>query len=328
MYKSKLNIKETQLAIQDLKFAFTKQLNKNLNLVRVSAPLFVDSESKINDGLSGEKPVSFNPKNEPNLSFEIVHSLAKWKRIALKKYMFDIYEGIYTDMNAIRREEDLDSIHSYYVDQWDWELVIREADRNTDFLKAIVTKIYNSIRYVENKLNFNFPVLSKKLPDKIFFITAQDLENMYPNLSIDERELEITKKHKAVFIIGIGNKLNKSNVPHSKRSFDYDDWDLNGDMIFYHPILNKALEISSMGIRVNAKSLSKQKELMNIKNEDLRQYHKDILDNKLPLTIGGGIGQSRLSMFLLEKKHIGEVQVGFWPNNIIEDLKKEGVKLL
>lgn len=328
MYKSKLNIKETQLAIQDLKFAFTKQLNKNLNLVRVSAPLFVDSESKINDGLSGEKPVSFNPKNEPNLSFEIVHSLAKWKRIALKKYMFDIYEGIYTDMNAIRREEDLDSIHSYYVDQWDWELVIREEDRNTDFLKVIVTKIYNSIRYVENKLNFNFPVLSKKLPDKIFFITAQDLENMYPNLSIDERELEITKKHKAVFIIGIGNKLNKSNVPHSKRSFDYDDWDLNGDMIFYHPILNKALEISSMGIRVNAKSLSKQKELMNIKNEDLRQYHKDILDNKLPLTIGGGIGQSRLSMFLLEKKHIGEVQVGFWPNNIIEDLKKEGVKLL
>ncbi|WP_406617906.1 aspartate--ammonia ligase [Mycoplasmopsis lipophila] len=328
MYKSKLNIKETQLAIQDLKFAFTKQLNKNLNLVRVSAPLFVDSESKINDGLSGEKPVSFNPKNEPNISFEIVHSLAKWKRIALKKYMFDIYEGIYTDMNAIRREEDLDSIHSYYVDQWDWELVIREEDRNTDFLKAIVTKIYNSIRYVENKLNFNFPVLSKKLPDKIFFITAQDLENMYPNLSIDERELEITKKHKAVFIIGIGNKLNKSNVPHSKRSFDYDDWDLNGDMIFYHPILNKALEISSMGIRVNAKSLSKQKELMNIKNEDLRQYHKDILDNKLPLTIGGGIGQSRLSMFLLEKKHIGEVQVGFWPNNIIEDLKKEGVKLL
>ncbi|MGP1451620.1 MAG: aspartate--ammonia ligase [Metamycoplasmataceae bacterium] len=328
MYKSKLNIKETQLAIQDLKFAFTKQLNKNLNLVRVSAPLFVDSESKINDGLSGEKPVSFNPKNEPNISFEIVHSLAKWKRIALKKYMFDIYEGIYTDMNAIRREEDLDSIHSYYVDQWDWELVIREEDRNTDFLKAIVTKIYNSIRYVENKLNFNFPVLSKKLPDKIFFITAQDLENMYPNLSIDERELEITKKHKAVFIIGIGNKLNKSNVPHSKRSFDYDDWDLNGDMIFYHPILNKALEISSMGIRVNAKSLSKQKELMNIKNEDLRQYHKDILDNKLPLTIGGGIGQSRLSMFLLEKKHIGEVQVGFWPKNIIEDLKKEGVKLL
>lgn len=328
MYKSKLNIKETQLAIQDLKFAFTKQLKKNLNLVRVSAPLFVDSHSKINDGLSGEKPVSFNPKNQPDMSFEIVHSLAKWKRMALKKYMFDIYEGIYTDMNAIRREEDLDEIHSYYVDQWDWELVIREQDRNIDFLKGVVSKIYNSIRYVENKLNFTFPALKKKLPEKIFFITAQELENMYPNLSIDQRELEITKKHKAVFIIGIGNKLEKSNIPHSKRSFDYDDWNLNGDMVFYHTELNKALEISSMGIRVNAKSLMDQKEKMNVSDEDLREYHKNILENKLPFTIGGGIGQSRLSMFLLEKKHIGEVQVGFWPDKDLENLKKEGIKLL
>ncbi|MBZ4212782.1 aspartate--ammonia ligase [Mycoplasma sp. U97] len=326
MYKSKLSIKETQKAIQDLKFAFTKKLNKELNLTRVSAPLFVKSNTKINDGLNGETPVVFKPKNWDE-SLEIVHSLAKWKRYALKKYDFSSGEGLWADMNAIRKEDDIDYKHSIYVDQWDWELIINKEERNLDFLKFIVNTIFKSIKYVENKIVFNYPSLSLKLPQKVTFIDSNDLYNSYPSSSPEERENIVAKKFGAVFIYKIGYKL-PDGVPQSKRAFDYDDWELNGDLIFYDSINDAALEISSMGIRVDDKSLQKQFEYSNKSKNDLGEYHEMILNNTLPLTIGGGIGQSRLSMFLLEKKHIGEVQVSDWPEDLKESLKNDGIQIL
>ncbi|ADV34229.1 aspartate--ammonia ligase [Mycoplasmopsis fermentans] len=326
MYKSKLNIKETQLAIQDLKFAFTKKLNKELHLTRVSAPLFVARNTKINDGLNGEEPVSFVPKNFDE-TVEIVHSLAKWKRYALKKYNFSTYEGIWTDMNAIRKEEDLDYLHSFYVDQWDWELIIKKEDCNLEFLKKIVNTIFKCIRHVEYKLLVEFPQLSQKLPENVTFISSSELYNLYPKLSPEERETKFAKKHKAIFIYEIGYPL-ADNKPQSKRAFDYDDWKLNGDLIVYDAVNKRALEISSMGIRVDKDSLLKQAEFSHVSQDEFKDYHKNIINNTFPLTIGGGIGQSRLSMFLLEKKHIGEVQVGIWPKKLIDDLAKEGVQLL
>ncbi|WP_338822628.1 aspartate--ammonia ligase [Mycoplasmopsis felifaucium] len=326
MYQSKLNIKETQQAIQDLKFAFTKQLNKELNLTRVSAPLFVTSSSKINDGLNGDDPVSFSPK-QWNQKIEIVHSLAKWKREALQKYNFSAGEGLWTDMNAIRKDDEVDYKHSLYVDQWDWELIIKNEDRNVSFLKNIVNKIYNSIRYVENKIVFSNPKLKIKLPKTLFFISSTDLYNMYPDLSPEEREDKIAKDKKAVFIYEIGFKL-PDGIPQSKRAFDYDDWKLNGDLIFYDEVNDRSLEISSMGIRVDSKSLQDQFNYQNKQSSDLGEYHIKVLNNQLPLTIGGGIGQSRLSMFILEKKHIGEVQVSIWSEQELQKAFNEGVKLL
>ncbi|EFF41264.1 aspartate--ammonia ligase [Mycoplasmopsis alligatoris] len=325
MYKSKLNIKETQLAIQDLKFAFTKELNKNLNLTRVSAPLFVRTDTRINDGLSGEEPVRFFAKNI-DFSHDIVHSLAKWKRTALQKYSFEKYEGLWTDMNAIRREESLDYKHSYYVDQWDWEMVIGKEDRNLEFLKSTVNKIFKSIKHVERKLNINYPLLVEKLPKEVFFISSTDLYNMFPSLSAEQREDEIAKIHKAVFIHEVGHKL-PDGIPQSARAFDYDDWKLNGDLLVWDSVNNRSLEISSMGIRVDAKSLVEQSNIEN-KGDLWGEYHYNIAENKLPLTIGGGIGQSRLTMFLLEKKHIGEVQVSSWTDHILEECEKQGIKLL
>ncbi|WP_434343546.1 aspartate--ammonia ligase [Mycoplasma sp. 06067-C1-B144P-99-0482-3] len=326
MYKSKLTIKQTQQAIQDIKFSLTKQLKQNLNLTRVSAPLFVTSESKINDGLNGDIPVGFTPKQWTE-DLEIVHSLAKWKRYALDKYNFNIGEGIWADMNAIRKDDIVDYKHSLYVDQWDWELIISNDQRNFEFLKQVVIKIYDSIRYVEHKINFKYPELVDKLPKQLTFIDSLDLYNKYPHLTAEQREDEIVKEFKAVFIYKIGHNL-PDNLPHSKRAFDYDDWNLNGDLIFYDKVNDKALEISSMGIRVNAKSLSEQIKILNKTNSDLGLYHNQVLNNKLPLTIGGGIGQSRLSMFLLEKAHIGEVQVSVWEKQYKEDLKKQGITLL
>lgn len=320
MYKTKLDIKKTQKAIELLKFTFTKELHKNLNLTRVSAPLFVFSSNKINDGLNGEKPVIFNAKTIDQ-DIEIVHSLAKWKRIALKKYKFDVYEGIWTDMNAIRREEDLDNKHSLYVDQWDWEMIIKQSDRNLDFLFNVVKKIYKSILHTERKLNIEYVELREKLPKTIKFISSIELYNLYPNLTPEEREREIVKLHGAVFVYGIGNKLN-NGLEHSKRAFDYDDWTLNGDLLFYDKINDDCLEISSMGIRVDKNSLLNQKQKLNKSDEYMKEYHQMILNNQLPFTIGGGIGQSRLSMFLLEKKHIAEVQVSLWDeqnNNFFEE---------
>ncbi len=256
MYKSKLTLKETQQAIQDLKFAFTKKLNQELKLTRVSAPLFVTSSSKINDGLNGDIPVIFSP-NKWKENIEIVHSLAKWKRSALSRYKFLPGEGLWTDMNAIRKDDEVDYKHSLYVDQWDWELIINKDDRNLEFLKRIVETIYKSIRYVENKINFKYPVLDQKLPSEIKFINSEELYREFPNVSPEERENIVAKKYKAVFIYKIGHTL-PDGLPHSKRAFDYDDWELNGDMVFYDKVNDAALEISSMGIRVDSDSLTKQ----------------------------------------------------------------------
>ncbi|UOE64494.1 aspartate--ammonia ligase [Mycoplasmopsis bovis] len=326
MYKSKLTLKETQQAIQDLKFAFTKKLNQELKLTRVSAPLFVTSSSKINDGLNGDIPVIFSP-NKWKENIEIVHSLAKWKRSALSRYKFLPGEGLWTDMNAIRKDDEVDYKHSLYVDQWDWELIINKDDRNLEFLKRIVGTIYKSIRYVENKINFKYPVLDQKLSSEIKFINSEELYREFPNVSPEERENIVAKKYKAVFIYKIGHTL-PDGLPHSKRAFDYDDWELNGDMVFYDKVNDAALEISSMGIRVDSDSLTKQAKISRKKDSDMGEYHKLVLSQKLPYTIGGGIGQSRLSMFLLEKKHIGEVQVSVWPDEHREFFEKEGVILL
>ncbi|TKA58854.1 Aspartate-ammonia ligase (AsnA) [Mycoplasmopsis bovis 8790] len=326
MYKSKLTLKETQQAIQDLKFAFTKKLNQELKLTRVSAPLFVTSNSKINDGLNGDIPVIFSP-NKWKENIEIVHSLAKWKRSALSRYKFLPGEGLWTDMNAIRKDDEVDYKHSLYVDQWDWELIINKEDRNLDFLKKIVETIYKSIRYVENKINFKYPVLSQKLPSEIKFINSEELYRKFPNVSPEERENIVAKKYGAVFIYKIGHTL-PDGLPHSKRAFDYDDWELNGDIVFYDKVNDAALEISSMGIRVDSDSLAKQAKISRKNDSDMGEYHKLVLSQKLPYTIGGGIGQSRLSMFLLEKKHIGEVQASVWPDEHRALFEKQGVILL
>ncbi|WP_036464823.1 aspartate--ammonia ligase [Mycoplasmopsis sturni] len=326
MYKSVLNIHQTQQAIQDLKFDFTKQLHKRLHLTRVSAPLFVKSDTKINDGLNGETPVSFFPKNI-NEQHEIVHSLAKWKRMALKKYQFGLHTGLYTDMNAIRREENLDYKHSYYVDQWDWEMIIDKKDRNLDFLKETVKKIYESIKFVKRELVLDFPQLTYDFPEEITFITSSELYSKYPNLTAEERENEFAKEVKAFFVIQVGHNL-PDGLPQSKRAFDYDDWNLNGDLIFYDKQNDAALEVSSMGIRVDAKAMTEQKVLLNINENLLGEYHQQILTEELPFTIGGGIGQSRLSMLLLEKKHIGEVQVSTWDEKTLAKCKAEGIELL
>lgn len=326
MYKSKLNIKNTQKAIELLKFTFTKELHKNLNLTRVSAPLFVFSNNKINDGLNGERPVIFKAKTIDQ-DIEIVHSLAKWKRMALKKYNFDTYEGIWTDMNAIRREEDLDNKHSLYVDQWDWEMIINESDRNLEFLFNIVRKIYKSILHTERKLNIEYIELKEKLPKSVKFISSTELYNLYPNLTPEEREREIVKLHGAVFVYGIGDKL-EDGLEHSKRAFDYDDWTLNGDLLFYDKINDDCIEISSMGIRVDKNSLLSQKHKLNKSDEFMKEYHQMILNNQLPFTIGGGIGQSRLSMFLLEKKHIAEVQVSLWDEQNNDFFDKNNIEFL
>ncbi|WP_033160929.1 aspartate--ammonia ligase [[Mycoplasma] collis] len=327
MYKSKLNIKQTQKAIQNLKKIFQENIMEKLNLTRVTAPLFLAKETGLNDGLNGEKAVSFYSKNS-DVELEIVHSLAKWKRNALKEYYFKEYEGIYADMNAVRREEEFDEIHSLYVDQWDWEKIINKNDRNLVFLKNTVNKIYEALKNTKKEIVKQYPQLTDDLADKVFFISAQELENMYPDLNINERESAIAKDKKAVFIYQIGHKL-KSGLIHSLRAFDYDDWNLNGDLIVYSNVLNKAIELSSMGIRVDENSILSQSKF-NSKEElaNFSPYHKNILEKKLPYTIGGGIGQSRVSMFILEKKHIGEVQSSFWPKDYKEKMKKEGIEIL
>ncbi|WP_436358797.1 aspartate--ammonia ligase [Mycoplasma sp. 480] len=326
MNKTKLNIKETQLAIQNLKKIFQEEIKKELNLTRATAPLFVEKQTGLNDGLNGESPVSFTTKNS-DVKLEVVHSLAKWKRQALKDYNYDFYEGIYTDMNAIRREEDLDELHSYYVDQWDWEKIIKASDRNIDFLKSIVNKIYKAILKTKEELKKQFPVLKEELVKNVFFISSQELEDLYPNYSVNERENLITKSKGTVFIYQIGHKM-KSGLIQSLRAFDYDDWNLNGDLIIYSQTLEKAIEISSMGIRVDSESICTQANKSKAEVEKISQYHFNVVNNLLPLTIGGGIGQSRLSMLLLEKQHIGEVQSSFWPKEYKEELAKKGIKLL
>ena len=326
MYKSKLNIRETEIAIKQVKDFFERNLAKHLNLTRVSAPLFVTPESGLNDDLNGqERAVKFDTKT--GKTAVIVHSLAKWKRMALKRYCFLVGEGLYTDMNAIRRDEDLSSIHSYYVDQWDWEKIITKEQRNFSTLEETVKKIYLTLKETEDYINSIYPQFIKKLPDEITFITSQELENLYPELSPKEREHAYAKKCGAIFISQIGGVLN-SGEKHDGRAPDYDDWSLNGDIIVYYEPLDIGLELSSMGIRVSEESMEKQLKLANAENRKKLDYHKKLLAGEFPYTIGGGIGQSRLCLFFLEKLHIGEVQASLWSDEIMEECETKNITLL
>ncbi len=335
-YKPLLGVKDTEKAIRLIKEFFQTNLSAELNLIRATAPLFVKAGTGINDDLNGiEKPVSFEIKCDNNAKAEIVQSLAKWKRMALQEYGLTDGEGLYTDMNAIRSDEDLDNLHSLYVDQWDWERVLKREDRNVDFLKTIVKKIYKVVKGTEYYVASMFPEIKPFLPDEITFIHAEDLLNEYPNLSSKDREKEACKKFGAIFVIGIGNPL-ITGEPHDGRAADYDDWvsetkpgynGLNGDIIVYNPVLDVAYELSSMGIRVDEVSLLKQLEIRNQMFKKDLMFHKRLLSKDLPLSIGGGIGQSRLCMFFLRKAHIGEVQVSLWPEQMKETLKNNNIFL-
>ena len=326
-YESSLGIIETQQAIKDLKDFFENRLGEMLKLTRVWSPLFVLPETGTNDNLNGvEKPVSFEV---PHLrkDAEIVHSLAKWKRVALKKYGFSVGRGLYTDMNAIRKDEELDNLHSLYVDQWDWELIINKEDRTMKTLKKVVKSLYKVFKETGEHVHMIYPEVECVLPEEITFITTQELLDMYPNLTPKEREDAIVREKKAVFLMQIGKVLSNGEK-HDGRSPDYDDWDLNGDILFYNPVLDNAIELSSMGIRVDEKALERQLKLANCEDRKELDYHKALLEGKLPYTIGGGIGQSRICMFFLNKAHIGEVQVGIWPQEMVEECAKSGIELL
>lgn len=326
-YVSSLNIRETELAIKRIKDFFEQSLATQLNLTRVSAPLFVLPSSGLNDNLNGvEKPVSFEVKSL-QLGIEIVQSLAKWKRLALKRYGFELYEGLYTDMNAIRKDEDTDNTHSIYVDQWDWEKVISVEQRNNATLIDAVQSIYKAMRETETMLYAHYPQLTPILPEQIHFVHAQELEDLYPTLSAKAREDQICQVYGAVFIQGIGHTL-KSGKAHDLRAPDYDDWNLNGDILVYHPVLKKAFELSSMGVRVNADVLKEQLKLTHQEVRSNLPFHQALLQNELPQSIGGGIGQSRLCMFFLKKAHIGEVQASIWSAETEELCQKYGINLL
>lgn len=327
-YKSPLGLKETEIAIKKVKDFFEKSLSEALNLTRVSAPLFVQNGTGINDALNGtERPVNFDMKEIPGSSIEIVHSLAKWKRLALHRYGFEVGEGLYTDMNAIRRDEDLDNLHSIYVDQWDWEKILTREDRNLDTLQTIVKSIYKVFKDTENYVSSIYPEIEKLLPENIFFITTQDLEDRFPDLTPKEREDAICREKKAVFIMKIGGAL-KSGEKHDGRSPDYDDWNLNGDILFYYPVLDRAFELSSMGIRVDETALREQLKIAGCEERAELEFHRLLLEGKLPYTVGGGIGQSRICMFFLRKAHIGEVQSSIWTKNMIEICEKANIHLL
>lgn len=326
MYK--LSLLETQKAIKFIKDLFQINFVHALNLHRVSAPIIVEKNSGINDNLNGvEMPVDFY-NSSASISGEVVQSLAKWKRLALKRYNISLHEGIYTDMNAIRKDEILDDTHSIYVDQWDWEIHINRNERNLLVLKAIVNKIYEVIRFCQNQVNTKYNWSDyPSLPEKITFVSSQSLVDEFPNLTPKERENEIARRYEAVFIIGIGDNLSNGE-PHDKRSPDYDDWSLNGDIIVWNHITNSALELSSMGIRVDAKTLEYQLEKTNtIDRKDLF-FHSLLLEERLPFSIGGGIGQSRLCYYLLHKQHIGEVQSSIWTEEIKKECKTKGIELL
>lgn len=323
-YQSKLNLKETQIAIKLVKDTFERKLSKVLNLHRVSAPVIVFSKDKINDDLgSKNSALTFNIPNLDSKDIEIVQSLAKWKRMALLRYGFSMYEGIYTDMNALRPNDIIDNIHSIYVDQWDWELIIKKEDRTLDFLKEVVSKIMCALHETKVVVNKEFPVLKEIICKDVFFISSEDLIKKYPGKNLLEREHLITKEYKTVFIYGISPRDGES-----MRAPDYDDWSLNGDILMWSDTLNDAIEISSMGIRVDEVSLEKQ--ITISKREDLLKgrYHQMILNKELPLTIGGGIGQSRICMILLEKFHIAEVQASLWSEDELKKLKKWGINIL
>lgn len=326
-YVSVLSLLETEIAIKYIKDTFEKELAKALKLTRVSAPLFVFPETGLNDNLNGyERTVKFDVKSIGK-EVEIVQSLAKWKRNALKKYEFAAETGLYTDMNAIRRDEDLDNIHSVYVDQWDWEKIITKEERTVSYLKKTVRKIYSVLKKTAKLVESKYPELTHDLPNEITFISTKELEKRYPELDRKQRETAITKEYGAVFLYQIGWNL-KDGKPHDGRAADYDDWKLNGDILLFNDVLNSAYEISSMGIRVDEVSLPKQLKKKNELYKLDNPYCKDIMNGNLPLTIGGGIGQSRLCMYFLKKHHIGEVQSSVWADSDVKELETKGIKLL
>ncbi len=326
-YESKLSVRETEKAIKFVKDAFQRNFVKNFGFERVSAPLFVKSKTGVNDDLNGvERAVRFDVLQQ-DVEAEIVHSLAKWKRLALKRYGFRNGEGLYTDMNAIRRDDKCDNQHSVYVDQWDWEMVISKEQRNRDFLKMIVSRIVCAICDTLEETKRAFPCIDLTLKREVTFVTTQEALDRYPDLDSHARETALAREYGTVFLMNIGGALSNGK-PHDGRAPDYDDWWLNGDIIFFDEVLDESIEISSMGIRVDADSLKKQLELANATDRLKNDYHKQIVQGTLPLTIGGGIGQSRLCMLILKKAHIGEVQASLWPTEMIERCEEAGIKLL
>ena len=326
-YNSIMDLMETQVAIKVLKDKFEKELSRKLNLSRVSAPLFVKKSSGLNDDLNGvERPVGFDML-DTGYYVEIVQSLAKWKRMALGMYEIPQNSGLYTDMNAIRRDEELDNIHSIYVDQWDWEKVIAKEERTVEYLISIVKDIYEVFKITSYKMNYEFPKIATELPKEIHFITSQELLDLYPDKTPKEREYEIAKKYGAVFIMQIGKKLTDGTL-HDGRASDYDDWELNGDILFYYDVLDIALELSSMGIRVDAETLRKQTQIKGEEYKLQQDFHQSVLNETVPFTIGGGIGQSRICMFFLKKAHIGEVQVSIWDDESLKICKENNITLL
>ena len=328
-YDPKLSIRETQEAIRYIRETFQDEFGKEMGLNRVSAPMYVEKSSGINDNLNGyEKPVSFTMKDMPGETIEVVHSLAKWKRMALKKYGIGLHEGLYTNMNAIRKDEDLDNFHSSYVDQWDWEKVISKDERNEKTLKETVELIFKVVKHMEHEVWYKFPNAVYHLPDKIHFITSQELEDKYPELEdAKDRENAICKELGCVFVMQIGDVL-KSGKRHDGRAPDYDDWKLNGDILFWYEPLQCALELSSMGIRVDEDSIVEQLKKTGDEDRLKLQYHKMILNKELPYTIGGGIGQSRLCMLLLGKAHVGEVQASIWPDEMLKKCEENDIHIL
>ena len=326
-YTAPLPNYELQRAIAFIKDSFQTNLSNALNLRRVSAPLFVDGDSGLNDDLNGvERPVGFDIP-DVGVNGQVVHSLAKWKRLALKRYGFHEGKGLYTDMNAIRRDEEVDNIHSIYVDQWDWEKIISREDRNVNYLKSSVRAIVGAVCETAEALNVAFPSLRGKLDREVFFITTQELEDLYPDLTPNERETEICRQHHTVFLMQIGKTL-KSGKKHDGRAPDYDDWELNGDILMWNPVLERSFEISSMGIRVDEESLDRQLTLAGCDHRRNLPFHKMLLNGELPLTMGGGIGQSRLCMLMLGTCHIGEVQASLWDQETMDACEKAGITLL
>ena len=336
-YQSALDIRETEVAIKKVKDFFEKALAANLNLTRVSAPLFVDPDSGLNDNLNGvERPVSFDILEQNGRVAEIVHSLAKWKRHALGRYGFAHGEGLYTDMNAIRRDEETDNVHSLFVDQWDWERIIDKEERNVDTLKAIVNNVYQALMETEDYMAMQYDYIKKSLPEQITFVTTQELEDRYPDKTPKEREYEAVKEYGAIFLMQIGDKL-ASGEPHDGRAPDYDDWStpselghagLNGDILVWNPVLEDAFELSSMGIRVDADTLKHQLALTGDEDRLQLEWHQALLRGEMPQTIGGGIGQSRLCMFYLRKAHIGEIQASIWPEDMRAECKAHNIHLI
>ena len=336
-YNPVLSIRETQKAIKYIRDTFQHEFGKEMKLSRISAPLFLEKSSGLNDNLNGvEKPVSFTMKELPNDQIEVVHSLAKWKRWALGHYGFSMHEGLYTNMNAIRKDEEVDNLHSVYVDQWDWEKIISKEERTENVLKQHVRQIFKIIKHMEHEVWYKYPQAVNHLPDDIHFITTQELLDLYPNLNQKERENEITKKYGCVFLMKIGDLLSNGKK-HDGRAPDYDDWStvaengkvgLNGDILIWYPVLGRSFELSSMGIRVDKESLLRQLEIEGKEDREKLYFHQQLLNDKLPLSIGGGFGQSRLCIVLLHKAHIGEIQASIWPEEMRKECAENGMMLI